>query len=68
LRWDEPQGRPRYTLDELPAQCDASAELSGVDREWLQARPVGAELPSWPGDEDKALEGVPDGSEKEDAT
>ncbi len=40
----DPNPRPRYTLDELLAQCDASAELSAEDREWLDARPVGGEL------------------------
>ena len=39
----EPQ-RPRYTLDELLAQCDASAEESAEDRELLDAKPVGREL------------------------
>ena len=41
----EPKARPRYTLDELLAQCDASAELTAEDREWLDANPVGSELP-----------------------
>lgn len=40
----EPKARPRYTLDELLAQCDASAELTTEDREWLDAKPVGGEL------------------------
>jgi Growth regulator len=40
----EPASRPRYTLDKLLAQCDASAETSTEDREWLDARPVGGEL------------------------
>ncbi|WP_225772564.1 AbrB/MazE/SpoVT family DNA-binding domain-containing protein [Inquilinus sp. Marseille-Q2685] len=40
----EPQGRPRYTLDELLAQCDPSADLTPEDREWLDAKPVGSEL------------------------
>lgn len=39
-----PSPRPRYTLDELLAQCDATAEISEEDREWLDARPVGGEL------------------------
>lgn len=39
-----PNPRPRYTLDELLAQCDASAEISAEDREWLNAAPVGNEL------------------------
>jgi antitoxin ChpS len=40
----EPKARPRYTLDELLAQCDASAERSSEEREWLDAKPVGSEL------------------------
>ncbi len=40
----EPQARPRYTLDELLAQCDASANLSAEDQEWLDAKPAGSEL------------------------
>lgn len=40
----EPQVRPRCTLDELLAQCDASAELSAQDRDWLDAKTVGSEL------------------------
>ena len=40
----EPAARPRYTLEELLAQCDASTEISAEDREWLDARPVGEEL------------------------
>lgn len=40
----EPKARPRYTLDELLAQCDASAELTAEDREWLDAKPIGREL------------------------
>jgi antitoxin ChpS len=40
----EPRRRPRYTLDELLAQCDATADISTEDREWLEAKPVGTEL------------------------
>lgn len=40
----EPRPRPRYTLDELLAQCDASATATGEDREWLDFKPMGAEL------------------------
>lgn len=40
----EPQPRPRYNLDELLAQCDASAEVSAEDRDWLDGKPVGGEL------------------------
>ncbi|MBO0711661.1 MAG: antitoxin [Acetobacteraceae bacterium] len=40
----EPQTRLRYTLNELLAQCDASAEATTEDRDWLDAKPVGSEL------------------------
>jgi antitoxin ChpS len=40
----EPQKRPHYTLEELLAQCDPSAEPSPEEREWLDAKPVGNEL------------------------
>lgn len=40
----EPNPRPHYSLDELLAQCDVSAEISEEDRAWLQSRPVGREL------------------------
>jgi antitoxin ChpS len=35
---------PRYSLDELLAQCDASADAADEDRAWLDDRPVGREL------------------------
>jgi len=40
----EPTLRPRYSLDELLAQCDASAEVSAEDLAWLDSKPVGKEL------------------------
>jgi len=40
----EPQVRPRYTLEELLAQCDPSVALTQQDREWLGAKRVGNEL------------------------
>jgi antitoxin ChpS len=40
----EPQLRPRYTLDDLLAQCDASAPMTDEDRVWLDSGPVGSEL------------------------
>lgn len=40
----EPKPHPRYSLDELLAQCDASAELTAEDRDWLDMKPVGGEL------------------------
>jgi antitoxin ChpS len=39
----EPQPRPRFILDEILAQCDAAAEITDEDREWLDAPPVGRE-------------------------
>ena len=41
----EARPRRRYSLDELLARCDASAEPTAEDREWLDAKPVGSELP-----------------------
>ena len=40
----QPAPRLRYTLAELLAQCDATAELPVDDRAWLDAKPVGNEL------------------------
>ncbi len=40
----EPQRRPRYTLNELLAQCNPRAGRSKEDREWLDDRPAGAEF------------------------
>ena len=40
----EPQQRPRYTLQELLAQCDPKAPRSKQEREWLDSKPVGGEL------------------------
>ena len=39
-----PKPRPRYTLDEFLAQCDANAELSVEDKAWLDGPAVGGEL------------------------
>ena len=39
-----PQKRPRYTLDELLAQCHPKARRSEEEREWLKGKPVGREL------------------------
>ncbi len=39
-----PKARPRYTLDELLAQCDENSVISADDRLWLDSRPVGKEL------------------------
>lgn len=40
----DPQPRPRYTLDELLAQCQGSADLAEDDRTWFDDRPTGGEL------------------------
>ncbi len=40
----EPNPRPRYSLDELLARCDATADVTAEDKEWLNANPVGKEL------------------------
>jgi antitoxin ChpS len=38
------QNRPKYTLEELLAQCDETIEISTEEREWLDMKPVGAEV------------------------
>jgi antitoxin ChpS len=40
----EPQQRPRYTLDELLAQCQPKARRSKEEREWLDDKAAGREL------------------------
>jgi antitoxin ChpS len=44
----QPRQRPRYTLDELLAQCDRKARRSKrgskQERDWLDSKPVGGEL------------------------
>jgi antitoxin ChpS len=40
----QPQTKPRYSLDELLAQCDPAAPVSDEDRAWLDMAPVGREL------------------------
>ena len=49
LKGDVPVARggiekPRYTLNELLAQCDASEPLSKEDRTWIDLPSVGTEL------------------------
>lgn len=39
-----PRPRPRYSLDELLAQCDETAPAAAGERAWLDAKPVGHEL------------------------
>jgi antitoxin ChpS len=36
--------KPRYTLEELLAQCETKAPIPAEDREWLDSAPVGREL------------------------
>ena len=40
----QPQVKPRYTLDELLAQCGPSEAITDEDRAWLDLPPVGREL------------------------
>jgi antitoxin ChpS len=40
----EPQQRPRYTLDDLLAQCNPKAARTKEEREWLGIGPAGAEI------------------------
>jgi antitoxin ChpS len=40
----KPAKRPRYSLRKLLAKCDASAEISAEDHDWLNSKPVGNEL------------------------
>ena len=40
----EPGSRPRYSLEELLAQCESGADLTTEDRAWMDAKPVGNEL------------------------
>ena len=40
----QPKARPRYSLDELLAQCDKNETPGSEDRAWIDAKPVGKEL------------------------
>jgi antitoxin ChpS len=40
----QPRKRPRYTLDDLLAQCNPEAPITAEDREWIDAPSVGREL------------------------
>jgi antitoxin ChpS len=40
----EPESRKKYTLQELLAQCDASALVSGEDKAWTSSTARGEEL------------------------
>jgi antitoxin ChpS len=39
----EPQQRPRYTLEELLAQCDPNQRRSKEERQWISGKSVGGE-------------------------
>jgi antitoxin ChpS len=39
-----PKARPKYTLEELVAQCDPNAPWTEEEREWLDTKPVGGEI------------------------
>ena len=36
--------KPRYTIEELLAQCDPNAPITDEEREWLDAPAVGREM------------------------
>jgi antitoxin ChpS len=40
----QPRRRPRYTLNELLAQCNPKARRTKQEQEWLDSKPVGGEL------------------------
>lgn len=40
----EPRKRPRYTLEELLAQCRSKAKRTKEERDWLTGKPTGDEL------------------------
>ncbi len=39
-----PQRSPRYTLEQLLAQCDAGADSTPEEEEWVKSAPAGGEL------------------------
>lgn len=39
--------KPRYSLEELLAQCHTTPDMAADEREWLEADPVGRELLSY---------------------
>ena len=41
---EDSRHRPRYTLSELLAECDANAPLTQEDREWIDGSPAGNEI------------------------
>ncbi len=40
----EARRRPRYTLDQLLAQCNPKARRGRRDKEWIESKPIGREL------------------------
>lgn len=40
----QPKARPRYSLEELLAQCDENETPGSEDRAWIDSKPVGGEL------------------------
>ena len=40
----QPKSRPRYSLDELLAQCSPKARRSKAEKEWLSGKAFGGEL------------------------
>jgi antitoxin ChpS len=40
----EPQPRPRYTLEELLAECNPKARRTKEEQQWLDTKPAGTEL------------------------
>lgn len=40
----EASARPRFTLDELLAQCRPAAPMDADEREWLESPPAGREI------------------------
>jgi antitoxin ChpS len=40
----QPQTKPKYTLDELLAQCESLARIAEEARTWLDLPPAGREL------------------------
>jgi antitoxin ChpS len=39
-----PRKRPKYTLEELLAQCDPDAPITEEERMWMDLEPVGREI------------------------
>jgi antitoxin ChpS len=39
-----PRKRPKYTLEELLAQCDPNAEITEEEKMWMNLEPVGKEI------------------------